>query len=82
MRRILHILKKDVRRHWPEILISLVLLGLYVWATLQGPNNRFLGARFLWFQLTAQSITTLMIFFWIFLAVRVVQGETLVGDRQ
>ncbi|HEV1996228.1 MAG TPA: hypothetical protein VGR03_17980 [Candidatus Acidoferrum sp.] len=82
MRLILHILKKDMRRHWPEILISLVLLGLYVWVTLQGPNNRFVGARFLWFQLSVESIPPLMIFFWIFLTVRVVQGETLVGDRQ
>src|SRR5258708_30382430 len=82
MRLILHILKKDMRRHWLEILISLALLGLYVWVTLQGPSNRFVGAWLLWFQLSAQSITTLMIFFWIFLTVRVVQDETLVGDRQ
>jgi hypothetical protein len=82
MRLILHILKKDMRRHWLEILISLVLLGLYVWVTLQPPNNRFVGARFFWFQLSAQSLPPLMIFFWIFLTVRVVQGETLVGDRQ
>ena len=61
MRLILHILKKDMRRHWPEILISLVLLGLYVWVTLQGPMNRFVEARFIWFQLSAASIPPLMI---------------------
>ena len=82
MRLILHILKKDLRRHWPEILISLGLLGLYAWVTIQGPNNRFVGARFLWFQISAETVPPLMIFFWIFLTVRVVQGETLVGDRQ
>lgn len=82
MRLILHILKKDMRQHWPEILISLMLLGLYVWVTLQGPSNRFAGARFLWFQLSAESIPPLMILFWIFLTVRVVQGEMLVGNRQ
>ncbi len=82
MRLILHILKKDMRRHWLEIMISLVLLGLYVWVTLQGPNHRFVGNRFPWFQLTENTIPPLMIFFWIFLTVRVVQGETLVGDRQ
>ena len=75
MRLILHILKKDLRRHWPEILISLGLLGLYAWVTIQGPNNRFVGARFLWFQISAETVPPLMIFFWIFLTVRVVQGE-------
>jgi len=29
MNQILHIFKKDARRHWPEILISLALLGLF-----------------------------------------------------
>jgi len=82
MRLILHILKKDMRRHWLEILISLVLLGFFVWVTVQGPNHRFVGNRFPWFQLTENTIPPLMIFFWIFLTVRVVQGETLVGDRQ
>jgi len=82
MRLILHTLKKDMRRHWPEILISLVLLGLYVRVTLHPPINRFVGAGFPWLQLSADSIPPLMIFFWIFLTVRVIQDETLVGDRQ
>src|SRR2546422_9970485 len=29
MNQILHIFKKDARRHWPEILISLALLALF-----------------------------------------------------
>ena len=82
MRLILHILKKDMRRHWLEILISLVLLGLYAWVMAQAPGHRVAGPRFPWFEATENTIPPLMIFFWIFLTVRVVQGETLVGDRQ
>jgi hypothetical protein len=29
MNQFLHIFKKDVRRHWPEILISFALLALF-----------------------------------------------------
>jgi hypothetical protein len=82
MKEILHILKKDVRRHWPEILISLVLLGLYVRLTIQVTPNRFGASPLWWLLLNAEWSKPLMIFFWIFLSVRVVQGETLVGDRQ
>jgi hypothetical protein len=31
MKQVLHILKKDIRHHWPEILISLAVLAAYVW---------------------------------------------------
>jgi hypothetical protein len=82
MREILHIFKKDVRRHWPEILVSFVLLGLFLKVTLLGPDRRQIGTSSPWLWLTAESIPPLMSAFWAFLAVRVVQGETLVGDRQ
>jgi hypothetical protein len=29
MKETLHIFKKDLRRHWPEIVVSLILLGFY-----------------------------------------------------
>lgn len=83
MRQILHIFKKDVRRHWPEILASFAFLGLYVKLTLQSPGRTaILEGNFSWFWLTAESVAPLMVFFWIFLTVRLVQGEPLVGDRQ
>ncbi len=31
MRQIIHILQKDVRRFWLEILISILLLAAFVW---------------------------------------------------
>jgi hypothetical protein len=82
MRLVMHILKKDLRHHWPEIVISLALLGLYVWTILLDANSPFFRVRFLWFRLGPESVTTALVLFWIFLTVRVVQGETLVGDRQ
>jgi hypothetical protein len=82
MRQALHILKKDVRRHWPEILISLILLGLYVRLTLQGPSDYSAIGSFPWYRFSAESIPALMVFSWIFLTLRVVHGEALVGDRQ
>jgi hypothetical protein len=83
MREIFHIFKKDVRRHWPEILVSLAFLGLYVKVTLRSPGRTaVLAGNFSWFWLSAESLPALMVVFWIFLTVRVVQGEPLVGDRQ
>jgi hypothetical protein len=82
MRLVVHILKKDLRHHWPEILIALVLLGLYVWTILPGAIPRYSNLRFLWFQWGPESAATVLLLFWVFLTVRVVQGETLVGDRQ
>jgi hypothetical protein len=82
MRQILHIFKKDIRRHWPEILISLALLGLYARLMTHHQGDRLTAYWFPWYQLSATSIPSLMIIFWIFLTVRLVQGETLVGDRQ
>jgi hypothetical protein len=82
MRETLHILRKDVRRHWAEILVGLLLLGLYIHLTLQEPARPQAGLSFPLFRLSLRLIQPLTIFFWIFLTVRVVHGETLVGDRQ
>jgi hypothetical protein len=85
MNQILHIFKKDAVRHWPEILISLTLLGfstrhelLYPWQNsraLYSPSPTFSS-------LTSRYITPATFLFWVFLCVRVVQDESLVGDRQ
>jgi hypothetical protein len=82
MHQILHIFKKDVRRHWPEILISFALLGMYVRIMTHHPDDRLTPYSFPWYQLSASSVPTLLIIFWIFLTIRLVQGEALVGDRQ
>src|SRR5260370_17611952 len=80
MSQILHIFRKDTRHHWPEILISLALLLVYAilqprtW-TEQQYNRQFLD-NFIYY------LPGILILSWVFLVVRIVQGETLVGDRQ
>lgn len=81
MQQILHIFKKDGRRHWLEILISLVLLGLYA-KIMTHPWDEMTPNHVPWAQISAATLTPLMIIFWIFHTIRLVQGETLVGDRQ
>ena len=80
----LHIFKKDVRRHWPEILISLALLALYtrhelhLWQT----SPEYASISSFVFVLSGRYIPFFLALSWIFLILRVVQSETLVGDRQ
>jgi hypothetical protein len=78
--QIFHIFRKDVRRHWPEILFTLILLVVFgcmqprVW-TGQPFSSRYL-------QVLLNFLPALIVISWIFLIVRLVQSETLVGDRQ
>ena len=81
MSQILHILRKDVRHHWPEILASLALLAMYTWhepdtwspLRTYGPGFE----EFIWGILPG-----LVSISWCFLILRSVLEETLVGDRQ
>lgn len=82
MNQILHIFQKDARRHWPEILISLALLGLYTRRALHPWQPEESSYSFMQFFFREQFIVPALIIFWAFLIVRVVQGDCLVGDRQ
>src|SRR5882762_5973473 len=86
MHQILHILKKDIRRHWPEILVSLGLLALYTNRALDPWPNLLDSYAFspslYFFVVTGKYVAPALIVFWLFLVIRVVQGESLVGDRQ
>jgi hypothetical protein len=91
MKQILHILAKDSRHFWPEILISLALLGTFVWIE---PSTWLLqaglyamggggwtcpsdGAAFL-----AALLPLFIVVSWWLLIARVGHAEALVGDRQ
>jgi hypothetical protein len=84
MNQILHIFKKDFRSRWPEILISLALLALYTrgelhpWRELTRPDMVSVFLDALW----EQFASPILVIFWSFMIVRVVQSESLVGDRQ
>jgi hypothetical protein len=86
MNQILHVFKKDARKHWLEILISLALLVLYVrresplWP--ESAMYVYPRAGAIFFSLISGLIIPALVVFWGFLILRVVQDENLVGDRQ
>jgi hypothetical protein len=84
MDQILHIFKKDARRHWPEIVISLALLALFTRHELHPwQNSREVDSLSLFFfSFWGRYLTPALVLFWAFLIIRVIQGESLVGDRQ
>ena len=85
MDQILHIFKKDARRHWLEILISLALLALFTRHELnpwEHPNGGGSISPFFLLVSWGGYITPVLVIFWAFIIVRVIQDESLVGDRQ
>ena len=82
MNQVLHIFRKDVRRHWLEIIVSLLLLIGFAWKMpiLWSPEPSF-GETSLPRWLFALLGVSLCLS-WSFLVVRVIHGESLVGDRQ
>lgn len=79
MNQIRHILRKDMRRHWPETGASVLLLAAFVWReprewrVREGlPNAEFL----------LQYVGPLLVISWALLILRVIHDESLVGDRQ
>jgi hypothetical protein len=78
--QILHIIRKDVRRHGPEILVSLALLVVFVWYQPRKWTDQVISMRFVGGMLNA--LPALIFLSWAFLIARLVQGESLVGDRQ
>ncbi len=87
MTQAFYILRKDLRHHWPAIVASLALLAAFCWYESRSwrypggayavAGGWFLEARFL------PGLTAVLVpAAWIFLILRVVQDESLVGDRQ
>jgi hypothetical protein len=85
MDQILHIFKKDARRHWPEIVISLTLLALFTRHELkpwEHPNEASSISPLFFLLSLGSYITPVLVTFWAILITRVIQDESLVGDRQ
>lgn len=78
MAQILHIFRKDVRHHWIEIVLCQLALALYCWNEVRGWSDR---ASYATSALT-QAVVLLLPLTWFFFVFRVVQSESLVGDRQ
>jgi len=81
MKQILHIFRKDVRRLWIEILLSVVAAALFAWVI---PKSWMVGP--IWMQNPYQEIAVLanllLPLSWGLLIARLIHGEVLVGDRQ
>jgi hypothetical protein len=82
MNQILNIFRKDTRRFWPEILLSVVITFAFAfsapnqWKVFHFPSDR---QRM---QTIVVALAFLMVTGWWLLIARVVHEETLVGDRQ
>src|SRR5690242_10231676 len=86
MKQVFHIFRKDVRHYWPETAASVALVVAFGWNEMRTWAHDddfavgiggFFGYRFL-----SGFVVALVPIAWSFLAVRVIQGESLVGDRQ
>jgi hypothetical protein len=88
MKQILNIFRKDLRRYWRESAVSVALLMVYSWNDVRGWASErdavgYGGIRgFISYQFLLGLVTVLLPAAWAFLIVRVVQGESLVGDKQ
>ena len=82
MNQILNIFRKDTRRFWLEILLSVAIIFAFAaacpneWKAFHDPSDRQRMA------LITSSLRLLTLIGWWLLIARVVHAETLVGDRQ
>jgi hypothetical protein len=83
MKQIVHIFRKDLRHHWPEVLVSLALLIAFTWDEPSQwlPDREIMEASRL-HSFVYGSLLVLLVLSWGLLIVRVIQSERLAGDRQ
>jgi hypothetical protein len=86
MNQIWNILWKDVRHYWREISASIALLVAFGWNEVYGWTYReefsFASRGLFTYKFLSGLVDVLLPVAWAFLIVRVIQGESLVGDRQ
>ncbi len=86
MNQIWNIFRKDCRHYWREASVSLALLAAFGWNDVRGwTRGEYLAAGIggLFSYNFLSGLTDFLVpISWAFLVVRVIQGESLVGDRQ
>ena len=85
MNQIWNIFRKDACHYWREISVSVALLCAYGWNDVRGwtlQNDLFASTGVFTYRFVSGLVEVLVPVAWAFLVVRVVQGESLVGDRQ
>ncbi len=81
MNQSVHIFRKDARHLWPEILVSLALLGALLWVTPHNHGTPDPDVPWL-YPLLGGFLKFLIPVTWLVLISRLVHDEPLVGDRQ
>ena len=81
MGQVIHIFRKDVRHFWREILVSLGILATFAWLE---PRKwwPYRYSQDIASELFARWLPGLLVISWFLLILRLVQDESLVGDRQ
>ncbi len=85
MNQVWNIFRKDFRHHWREIAASVALMGGFVWVQTREWTQQYrmvYGAASAAYEILSGLLVPLVPIAWMFLIVRAVQGESLVGDRQ
>jgi hypothetical protein len=89
MKQISNIFKKDVRHYWRESVVSIALMAAFarydVRSWMNSGSARYAyeaGSFFFDSRFLSGLINVLLPISWAFVIVRVIQGESLVGDRQ
>jgi len=91
MRQTLHIFAKDTRHFWPEIVVSIALVAVFVWTDpirwlsqngLYAVAGRGIFPALLQERFLTGLVPLLIPLTWWLLIARVIHAETLVGDRQ
>jgi hypothetical protein len=81
MHQILHIFRKDVRHHWPDILLALGILAAYAWNQPGEWHPRDPRSQ-ISHEMILRYLPFMVMLAWSFLIARAVLTEPLVGDRQ
>ena len=86
MKQVWNIFKKDFRHHWPAVAASVAVLTAFAWMEVRSWNQDDTMATGLPGMFASRFLSGLGVALvpisWMFVIVRVVQGESLVGDRQ
>jgi len=82
MKQILHIFRKDVRRLWMEILVSIVAVALFAWAIPKTWISVYVAAGSKPSREIGHLLYIIVPLSWGLLIARLIHGEPLVGDRQ
>ncbi len=87
MKQILNIFRKDLRRHWRESAVSVALLIAYAWNEVKGWSGEGNVAAYgigglISYRFLSELVVVLLPGAWAFLITRVIQSESLVGDKQ